>query len=132
MKLITRCAFPLLGLALAMLPARLSAQTPAKGDPVYDVASVDKKPELRRRVRPSYPASLRRDPPSEITLRFVVTPEGRVTNIAIMKFSDPDMIDAAHEAYENARFTPGEIGGKPVHTRMEVTDIYPAPKETKK
>lgn len=58
----------------------------------------------------------------EITLRFVVTKEGAVENIVIVKFSHPDLIDVAMDAYENARFNPGMKNGEPVNTRIEVTE----------
>jgi hypothetical protein len=103
------------------------------GDTIYDLSVVDKAPEPKRRIKPSYPSSLkRRDTPAEITLRFIVTTDGKVVEINVVKFNDPDMVEPVYAAYENAKFSPGERDGKPVNTRMEVTEIFPEPKPPKK
>jgi len=123
----------LLALASANSPP-LGAQ-PATGDiaTIYDVRAVDQAPEPKKRIKPSYPSELRkRATPADITLRFVVTAQGKVTDITVVKFSDSDMVEPVFSAYENARFNPGLKGGKPVSTRMEVTEIYPEPKAPKK
>jgi TonB family protein len=112
----------LLGLCAIGSPAPLDAQpAPSAPNPVYDLSVVDKAPTLKRR-----------ETPGEITLRFVVTSEGAVTEISIVKFNEPDMVEPAYAAYEKAKFEPGEKDGQPVHTRMEVTEIFPEPKAPKK
>jgi TonB family protein len=126
--------FALLGF-IAAAPTGLNAQqTPAANDTViYDLTVVDKAPATKRRIKPDYPAALKkRDTPAEITIRFVVTTSGQVTEINIVKFNDADMVDPVYVAYENAKFSPGEKNGKPVNTRMEITEIYPEPKPAKK
>ena len=100
---------------------------------VYDISVVDQPPQPKRRIKPSYPASVRKRPaPVSITLRFIVTTEGKVTEISIVRFDDADMVGPAFDAYESARFNPGLKNGLPVNTRMEVTDTYPEPKAPKK
>jgi hypothetical protein len=42
------------------------------------------------------------------------------------------MVDPVYAAYEEAKFEPGQKGGKPVNTRMEITAIFPEPKPPKK
>ena len=125
----------LLGLCCAIVsPVRLPAQpAPSAPNAVYDLSVVDKAPTPKRRIKPDFPSSLkRRETPGEITLRFVVTPEGTVTDISIVKFNDAEMVEPAYAAYEKAKFEPGEKDGRAVHTRMEVTEIFPEPKAPKK
>jgi outer membrane biosynthesis protein TonB len=108
-------------------------EAPPSDDTIYNLTAVDPEPVPKRRIRPDFPKSLRkRDTPAEITLRFVVTSEGRVTDISIVKFNDSDMVEPAYIAYEKATFTPGRKAGKPVNVRMEVTHIYPEPKVSRK
>ena len=121
------------GLGCIASSTTLDAQAPAPAETVYELTAVDKAPAPKRRIRPDFPSSLKkRDTPGEITLRFVVTAEGRATDISIVKFNDADMVEPAYIAYEEARFEPGEKDGKPVSTRMEVTEIFPEPKAPKK
>lgn len=131
MKISRLWILPALALALFASAPALPAQS--TDEAVYDLTAVDKAPEPKRRIKPDYPPSLKkRDTPAEITLRFVVTPEGRVTDINIVKFNDADMVDPVYAAYEQARFEPGQKAGKPVATRMEITVLYPEPKPPKK
>lgn len=131
MKLSRLWILPVLALAFTASALPLPAQSTS--GTTYDLTVVDKAPEPKRRIKPDYPSSLKkRDTPAEITLRFIVTTEGTVTDINIVKFNDPDMVDPVYAAYESAKFEPGQKGGKPVNTRMEVTAIYPEPKPPKK
>ncbi|MGC4071913.1 MAG: TonB family protein [Nibricoccus sp.] len=131
MKISRLWILPMLGLAVASSAVRLPAQS--SSETVYDLTVVDKAPAPKKRIKPDYPSSIkRRDTPGEITIRFVVTSEGKVTEINIVKFNDPDMVDPVYTAYEKAKFEPGEKKGQPVNTRMEVTEIYPEPKPPKK
>lgn len=121
----------MLGLAVIGSSVRLSAQSAS--ETIYDLTVVDKAPAAKRRIKPDYPSSIkRRDTPAEITIRFIVTTEGKVADISVVKFNDSDMVEPVYAAYENAKFEPGEKAGKPVNTRMEVTEIYPEPKPPKK
>ncbi len=120
-------------LALALTVGALPLPSQSTSEPVYDFTTVDKAPEPKRRIKPDYPSSLKkRDTPAEITLRFVVTTEGTVTDINIVKFNDADMVDPVYAAYEEAKFEPGQKDGKAVATRMEITAIFPEPKPPKK
>jgi hypothetical protein len=118
---LSRQAASLLALSLAFaiaLPG--AAQTPSP-PVVYTSAQLDKSPELKRKVRVKYPSVVKQG--DQISLRFIVTKEGRVTEMIIATFTNPDMVGPASEAYEKARFTPGTKGGKPVDAWFEVTDI---------
>jgi TonB family protein len=126
-------AFAALGLAVVLGALPSFAQPAPSSETIYDVSVVDKAPATKKRLKPDYPSSIkRRDTPAEITIRFVVTTEGKVTEINIVKFNDPDMVDPVYAAYEKAKFEPGEKSGRPVNTRMEVTEIFPEPKPPKK
>lgn len=131
MKINRLWILPLLGLAFTASALQLPAQSTS--ETVYDASVVDKVPAPKKRIKPDYPSSIkRRDTPGEITIRFVVTTGGQVTEINIVKFNDPDMVDPVYVAYEKTKFEPGEKDGQPVNTRMEVTEIYPEPKPPKK
>lgn len=103
-------------------PTARAAEQPAQ---VYDQKDVDEQPTPKRRIKMGFPRSTREDGaiPS-ITLRFVVTKEGTVEDIVIVKFTHPDLIEEAMDAYERARFNPGVKDGEPVHTRLEVTETW--------
>lgn len=121
-------------LRLVCLPVLLAVTLPApvhaadsRARP-YEASDVDRKPEPKRPIRPSYSSSLRRRLTSgEVELSFVVTKEGKVTNIVVVKFSDPDLIDPVYQAYQYAGFTPGTKDGSPVDTHMSAVVPFPNP-----
>jgi hypothetical protein len=127
---------PLCLLSGFFLAATAQSQTSPPAPPaaqIYTETTVDKAPTPKRRIRPDFPSSLKkRDTPGEITLRYVVTPEGKVTEITVVKFNDADMVEPCYIAFEEALFTPGEKAGKPVSVRMETTILFPEPKAPKK
>jgi hypothetical protein len=133
--------YPRLSLCLFagfFLAATAQSQTPTPPPPasssanVYTEATVDKAPALKRRLKPDFPSSAgKRDNPGEVTLRYVVTVEGKVVDIVIAKFNNAEMVEPAYIALEQAEFTPGQKAGKPVSVRMETTFIYPEPKAPK-
>ncbi len=93
----------------------------------FQYADVDVKPTPKRPIRVRFPSSVRKKgETAEVVLRFLVTGEGEVQKVVIVKFSHPDMIEPALLAYENAKYNPGMKNGRPVDTLMEVTEAYPA------
>jgi TonB family protein len=93
--------------------------------PIYDYADVDVKPEPKKRLKMSFPASTRRDGANpSITVRFVVTKTGRVSDVVIVRFSHPELIDIALDLYSKARFSPGTKNGEAVDTRMEMSHVF--------
>jgi len=93
----------------------------------FQYAEVDVKPTPKKPIRVRFPGSVRKKgETAQIVLRFVVTSQGETKKIVVVKFSDPDMIEPAMEAYEAARFNPGMKDGSPVDTVMEVTETYPS------
>jgi Gram-negative bacterial TonB protein C-terminal len=110
-------ALPLL-LAVA-LP--LPASAAPEASPIYQYDQVDKKPTPKKRIRMYFPGwSKKKGKVAEITVRFVVTKEGRTTKLTIVQVSDPDLIEYAFKLYDDARFNPGMKDGKPVDTWMEI------------
>ena len=102
------------------VPALTAADVPS---PVFAYEDVDVKPAPKKKVRMVFPGSTRKGGANpQITLRFVVKPDGSLANVVIVKFSHPDLIEEALRAYEYARFNPGQKDGQSVATRMEVTE----------
>ncbi|MFT3781504.1 MAG: energy transducer TonB [Nibricoccus sp.] len=84
-------------------------------------AGTEVQPALQKPMRIRYPSALRKSG-AEVTLKFLVTTDGKVAQISVVKFSDPDMITPVYDAYENARFKPGLKNGVPVDTWVTVTE----------
>jgi outer membrane biosynthesis protein TonB len=126
--LLTSFAF---GSAAYAQPAPAAPAAPAAAT-IYDEKSVDKAPVLKRRLKPDFPSSLKkRDTPAEITLSYVVTAQGKVSDITVVKFNDADMVEPAYAELQGAEFQPAEKAGKPVSVRMATTMIFPEPKAPK-
>jgi TonB family protein len=58
-----------------------------------------------------------------VALASVITPEGRVTNIRVLRSLDPVIDERAVDAFRQYRFSPALLNGKPVHAtyREELT-----------
>lgn len=87
----------------------------------YEINQVDTIPVIKKAVRIRFPSEIRKRG-GEVTLRFLVTKEGKVKKIGIVKFSDSEMIEQVYGAYEKALFSPGLKDGIPVATWMTVTE----------
>lgn len=88
---------------------------------------VDVKPTPKRPVKIRFPSSVRKKGEiAEVVLRFIVTGDGEVQKVVVVKFSHPDMIEPALLAYESAKYNPGMKNGRPVATLMEVREAYPS------
>jgi TonB family protein len=99
---------------------------------IYEEKSVDKAPVLKRRLKLDFPASLKkRDTPGEITLSYVVTEQGKVSDVTVVKFNDSEMVGPALAALDDAQFQPAEKAGKPVSVRTQTTILFPEPKAPK-
>jgi outer membrane biosynthesis protein TonB len=119
------------GSAAYAQPAPAAPSAPAAAA-IYDEKSVDKAPVLKRRLKPDFPSSLKkRDTPAEITLSYVVTAQGKISDVTVVKFNDSEMVSPALAALDEAEFQPAEKAGKPVSVRMETTMLFPEPKAPK-
>lgn len=109
--------------ALAVFPngaTIANAQTPP-GE-LVDSSRLEKQPELKKLPK----IKLRkRGATGKVVLRFIVNKEGKIENLILVSFSDPDFIDPVLEAYEKAAYSPGMLDGKPVATWIEVTVAFP-------
>jgi protein TonB len=84
-------------------------------------APADARPTPIRIVHPDYPAELQAEGTSgEVTVAFVVTPEGRVTNVDVVSTTHEAFRQPAIDALRQWIFTPGIKNGRPVNTRMVV------------
>lgn len=96
------------------------AETSARKTTAYKEEEVDTPPR-QKEIRVHYSRSARREH-AQVTLRFVVTKDGKVDQLTIVKFTDPEIVDEAYEGYSSAEFFPGIKDGRAVDTWIEVTD----------
>ena len=99
---------------------RVSAATAEQ--PIYQSTEVQKEPVPKHEMRIRYSRALRKEH-DEVTLRFVVTAAGKVDQITIVKFTDPEIIDPTLMAYQSAEYVPAMKDGKPVAAWVEVTEV---------
>lgn len=88
----------------------------------YKLEEVQQHPMIKREMHLRFPRGLRKGQ-DKIVLRFIVTAEGKTTQITVVSFTDPDMIDRAMTAYQNAEYVPAVKDGKAVAVWLEVTEV---------
>lgn len=91
----------------------------------YDPTQLHQKPQILKQPAPQYPFDLRKAGLSgRATVKFVVTPEGTVTQLTAVDATHKMFETAALEAVKLWRFTPGIKNGKPVSTTMVVPMVF--------
>ena len=103
------------------------AQAPAGPytGPVYDVTELDQVPVARSQVWPIYSTAQRQaGVTAEVTVSFVVDPEGNVRDASAIKSTNADFDTVAVESIKKWNFKPGQKGGRPVGTRMQVPIFF--------
>ena len=103
------------------------AQAPAGPytGPVYDVTELDQVPVARSQVWPIYSTAQRQaGVTAEVTVSFVVDPEGNVRDASAIKSTNADFDTVAVESIKKWNFKPGQKGGQPVGTRMQVPIFF--------
>jgi len=86
---------------------------------VFDLASLDQRPEARLRIKPVYPFELRRSGiKGEVTVGFIVDRNGDVREPYIVKSTSQGFEQAAIDAVLKWKFKPGKKGGAAVNTRV--------------
>lgn len=91
----------------------------------FELARVQVPPRPVSQQRPDYPLPMRRAGiEGEVLVVFDVTPEGRVRNAWVARSNHPGFDEAAIEAVEAWRFTPGVVDGRPVYTRISVPMVF--------
>lgn len=87
----------------------------------FDVADLEKRPEVISSVSPVYPDSLRRARvEGTVTLVFVLDENGRVEDLRVEQSSRPEFEKPALEAVRRWKFRPGMKDGQAVRTHMRL------------
>lgn len=98
--------------ALALLPA---APLAAQGAP----GAADQAPQALSQPKPDYAFQLRRDDiEGRVTVSFTVTPQGDVTDAAIVASTQRRLEKPALSAIRTWKFRPATKGGVPVSSRV--------------
>ncbi len=106
-------------LALAFLFAQSAAR--AYDDTVYKVGGGVSAPVLLEKTEPAYSEAARNDHiEGAVQLSIVVTAEGRVEKVRIVRGLHPDLDKNAVETVKTWKFKPGEKDGNPVKVQAEV------------
>lgn len=88
---------------------------------LFDSNDLDDPPQVVSKVPPRYPSNLRRaGATGNVTVSFVVTEKGLVTNARVKKSTNAKFNRAAIEAVEKWKFKAGVKGGKKVKTRVVI------------
>jgi TonB family protein len=118
----TRMEIPIIFTA----PPRPVATAAASLQPeAYDIAQLDHPPVAVFRKSPFYPFALRRAGiTGEVTVDFVVNDRGEVVNPRAIRSSNPGFESAAVQAVSHWKFRPGQKGGRPVNTHMQVPIVF--------
>ena len=98
------------------------AQPAAAAEEAPRQARVDAQPQLRRSIRPEYPAGAReRGEHGDVTLEIAVDAAGTATEVVVAKSCGfPELDDAAVKAARRASFIPAKAGGKAVASRARI------------
>ncbi|MFN3409604.1 MAG: energy transducer TonB [Limisphaerales bacterium] len=87
----------------------------------FDVADLEKRPEVISSVPPVYPESLRRARvEGTVTLVFVLDENGRVEDLRVEQSSRPEFEKPALDAVRRWKFRPGMKDGQAVRTYMRL------------
>lgn len=87
---------------------------------IFDLASLDQKPEARVRINPQFPFEMRRAGlKGEVVVQFVVSSTGEVLDPVVVKTSNSGFNDSAIQAVLKWKFKPGKKGGTAVNTRVQ-------------
>ncbi|MCB1125483.1 MAG: energy transducer TonB [Verrucomicrobiae bacterium] len=96
-----------------------TAGTGAAGLSAFDVAELEKRPELLAAVSPVYPATLRQaGVEGSVSVVFVLDEDGHVQDPRVERASRAEFEKPALDALRKWRFRPGMKDGQPVRTFM--------------
>lgn len=88
---------------------------------VFDVADLDKQPELVAAVSPAYPNDMRRAKvEGSVVILFVLTEDGQVEDPRVERSSRSEFERPALDAVRKWKFRPGARGGESVRTYMRL------------
>ena len=93
--------------------------------PVFNMSQLDQVPVARYQARPAYPSALSHaGATGEVTVGFIVDSQGAVREAYAVKSTQREFEAAAVEAVQKWKFTPGQKGGIPVNTRLQVPIVF--------
>jgi TonB family protein len=97
----------------------------APGEMVYDISKVSVPPVATFQARPEYPPSLKASGASgRTTISFIVRASGRVSNVTVVKATDPLFGAAGVEAVKKWTFRPARAGGQVVNCHLWVPLVF--------
>ena len=105
------------------------AQEPPENTYEYSLDQIDKAPSIIERILPVYPysATMLRIP-ARVKIKCLVDEDGLAQKIEAIECDPEDALDVfgppAVEAVKEWRFSPGEIGGDPVPTRVAFWIVF--------
>lgn len=109
-------------------PRQVSDPKPVSPPPkaFYSANEVDAAPVVIRKKKPVYPYRARRlNLEGEVSVRFLVTKNGTVDKITIIKANPKKIFDAnVLKALPTWRFEPGKVKGLPVNTWVTTTITF--------
>lgn len=80
------------------------------------------KPVVIEKVTPKYPEDAKKEKVTgEVVIEAYVGADGKVLEARAMKEPDPRLAKAALEAFQQWKFKPATVKGKPVKAKMTVT-----------
>jgi len=96
---------------------------------IFDPSQLDKAPRAIRKVPPIYPFDAKRQGLTGwVLIRCLVDKDGLATKISAVESDPPDALDifgpSAVDAVKKWRFSPGQIGGDPVPTKVVFRVIF--------
>ena len=109
--------------AMTVIPQNIGNQF--KGMQVFDPSMLDQQPVPQYQARPNYPFEMRRAGISgEVTVDFIVDPDGNVANAFALKSSQKEFEASAVQAVSKWKFKAGRKSGKSVPTHMQVPIVF--------
>jgi protein TonB len=113
---------PVIDITIAKIPAGGGG---GLGDHMFNPSQLDEQPVVKYRARPVYPESMRRLGISgEVTVDFIVDPNGNVRNATAVHSSQREFEESACTAVSKWKFNPGRKGGRPVFVHMQVPIVF--------
>ncbi len=95
------------------------------GAKIFDPSMLDQQPIPQYQARPQYPFEMRRAGiAGEVTVDFIVDPEGNVQNAYALKSSQHEFEASAVQAVSKWKFKAGRKSGKAVPTHMQVPIVF--------
>lgn len=89
-------------------------------DMVYKISELDKRPRPTVRAAPQYPLDLRQaGVEGMVVVRFIVDERGTVSQVRVVKSTNPGFNESVIRTVRTWRFEPGEKDGRKVKSLME-------------